>query len=168
MLGRVFQVNGEQRKRGQFKDTVDILKIYASDNFKKDVKAMESLFGDNIQKPELKEPSEPTVMNDEKEVTKTQIRIYEVKITAVVKKEKSLENSLTALFNIIWGQCSVMMQNRLELIPRYESMNTDADVATLPREIRSISNELQVSVNVYDALDEAKEKYFRYTRSLVN
>ena len=80
----------------------------------------------------------------------------------------SLEDSLTALFNIIWGKCSAMMQNRLELIPGYESINMDTNVATLLREIRSISNELQVSVNVYDALDEAKEKYFRYTRSLVN
>ena len=41
-------------------------------------------------------------------------------------------------------------------------MNTYADVATLLQEIRGISNELQVSVNVYDALDEAKGRYFRY------
>ena len=33
MLGHVFQVNGEQRKRGQFKESVDMLKVYASENF---------------------------------------------------------------------------------------------------------------------------------------
>ena len=49
MLGHVFQVNGEQRKRGQFKETVDMLKIYASENFKMDVRSMESLFGDDIK-----------------------------------------------------------------------------------------------------------------------
>ena len=162
MLGHVFQVNGEQRKRGQFKDTVDTLKIYASENFKKDVRAMESLFGDDIKKTELKEPNEPTPKSGTKEVTKTQMKIYEAKITAYVKDEKSLEDSLTALFNITWGQCSAMMKNRLESIPTYEAMNTDADVAKLLIEIRNISNELQVSANVYDALDEAKGKYFKY------
>ena len=78
-----------------------MLKIYASENFKKDVRAMESLFGDDITKPGLKEPNEPTPKSGTKEVTKTQVKIYEAKITAYVKEEKSLEDSLTALFNII-------------------------------------------------------------------
>ena len=109
MLGHVFQVNRGQRKRGQFKGTVDMIKIYASENFKRDMSVIESLFGDDIQKPKVKEPREPMVKKDEKEVTKTQIRIYEAKITAFVREEKSLEDSLTALFNVIWRQCSVMM-----------------------------------------------------------
>ena len=75
---------------------------------------------------------------------------------AYVKEEKSLEDSLTALFNIIWGQCSAMMQHRLESMTDYESINVNVDVATLMREIRNISNELQVSANVYDGLDEVK------------
>ena len=41
-------------------------------------------------------------------------------------------------------------------------MNTEADISTLLREIRSISNELQVSADIYDALDESKRKYFSY------
>ena len=49
MLGHVFQVNGKQRKRGQFKESVDMLNVYVSENFKKDVRAMESLFGDEIK-----------------------------------------------------------------------------------------------------------------------
>ena len=61
MLGHVFQVNGEQRKRGQFKDTLEILKIYASENFPKDIRKMESFFGDVIKKPEIMDPEEPTI-----------------------------------------------------------------------------------------------------------
>ena len=57
MLGHVFQVNEEQRKRGQFKETVNTLKMCASENVKKDVRAMETLFGDNIAKPEIKSPA---------------------------------------------------------------------------------------------------------------
>ena len=61
MPGHVFQVNGEQRKRGQFKDTLGILKIYASENFPKDVRKMKSVSGDVIQKPEIMELEEPTI-----------------------------------------------------------------------------------------------------------
>ena len=86
-----------------------MIKIYVSENFIRDMSVIESLFGDDIQKPKVKEPREPMVKKDEKEVTKTQIRIYEAKITAFVREEKSLEDSLTALFNVIWRQCSVMM-----------------------------------------------------------
>ena len=134
MLGHVFQVNGEQRKRGKFKEIVDMLKVYASENFKKDVRAMETLFGDEITKPEINEPNEPKVKTGEKTLTKSQEKIYDAKISAYVKEEKSLEDSLTAIFNIIWGQCSAMMQNRLESITQYDSMVADADVASLLKE----------------------------------
>ena len=33
MLGHVFQVNEKQQKRGQFKETVNMLKVYASESF---------------------------------------------------------------------------------------------------------------------------------------
>ena len=61
MLRHVFQVNGEQEKRGKFKETVNMLKVYVSENFRKDVSAMESLFGDEIKKPKIDEPDEPKV-----------------------------------------------------------------------------------------------------------
>ena len=35
MLGHVFQMNVEQRKRGQFKDTLDIMRIYTLKNMQK-------------------------------------------------------------------------------------------------------------------------------------
>lgn len=59
-----------------------------------------------------------------------------------------MEDSLTALFNITWGQCSAMIKNILKSLSEYSEMNINADVAKLLKEIRNISNELQVSVNM--------------------
>ena len=42
----------------------------------------------------------------------------------------------------------------------------DTDVASLLREIRNISNKLQVSANVYDALNKTKTKYFKYYQDI--
>ena len=95
---------------------VDMMKVYASENFKKDVREMEPLFGDEITKPEIKEPSDPKVKAGEKTLTKSQEKMYDAKISAYVKEEKSLEDSLTDIFNVTWGQCSAMTQNKLELL----------------------------------------------------
>ena len=35
MMGYVFELNGEQQKRGQFKDTLDMMRIYTSKNMQK-------------------------------------------------------------------------------------------------------------------------------------
>ena len=60
MLGHVFQVHSEQRKRGQFQDTLDQLKIYTSTNYKKEIKHMRRLFTE-IQTPQMSKPKPPRV-----------------------------------------------------------------------------------------------------------
>jgi len=142
-----------------------MLKICASENFAKDVRKMECLFGDEIKNPQIGEPDEPKPKEGKKELTETQERIYDAKIMAFVKEEKSMEESLTALYNISWGQYIAMMQNRLESLSSWEDINKEANVARLLKEVRNINNELQVSVNIYDALDDPKRKYFAYYQS---
>ena len=44
MNGHVFQVHGEQIKRGQFQDTLDMLRVYASKCMKKDINILNPLF----------------------------------------------------------------------------------------------------------------------------
>lgn len=58
MNGHVFQVHAEQKKRGQFQDTLDMLKIYASTAFKKDITSLNILFSE-LKEPRIPEPEEP-------------------------------------------------------------------------------------------------------------
>ena len=51
------------------------------------------------------------------------------------------------------------MQNRLEALETFEVIKWEADVTALLKEIRSVSNEIEFSTNIYDALDEAKKRY---------
>ena len=57
MLVHVFQVHGEQIKREQFRDTLDMLRIYTSKNFKKDISALSCLFCD-LKRPHIKRSKE--------------------------------------------------------------------------------------------------------------
>ena len=81
-----------------------------------------------------------------------------------IKEERSLWSAVLALYNITWGQCSSMIQNRLELLIEYHKIRKDSNIADLLKEIRGVSNELEISVNAYDALDEEKRKYYTYSQ----
>ena len=99
---------------------------------------------------------------------KVQEKIYDARILAYVKEEKSLDDSILALFNIIWGKCSAMMQNRLESVNEYESIVADADVASLLKEIRNVSNDLQVSANIYMHSTKQKQSILSTIRTMTN
>ena len=64
-----------------------MLNIYASENFAKGVRMIESLFNDDIKKPKIKEPDEPKIQTGMSKITKTQKKIYDSKIMVFVKKE---------------------------------------------------------------------------------
>ena len=87
------------------------------------------------------------------------------KAEALQKKkqdQKNLENTLAALYNVVWGQCSKLLRNRLMAMENFESVESDCDVAMLLREIRRIGNQMDDNVSAYDALDEAKRRYYEY------
>ena len=58
MNGHVFQVHGEQSKKGHFQDTLDMLRVYASKYMKRDINTLNPLFTELIE-PVIKIPVEP-------------------------------------------------------------------------------------------------------------
>ena len=64
MNGQVFQLQAEQKKKGQFQETLDQLKIYSSSVHIKDIKHLKILCTELelpvIVKPELQEDSTPS------------------------------------------------------------------------------------------------------------
>ena len=185
MLGHVFQVHSEQRTRGQFQDTLDQLKIYASTNYKKEVKHMRKLFTDietpNVTKPKMprtsrrkartvvttrgqRQSSEVAVASTEEEGSEDNLEtvIYAEEVKTYVKEKRNLEAALASLFNIVWGQCSKLMKHRIMASEEYDEREENCDVAWLLREIRKISNEVGTNVSVYYAQHEAIKRFYSY------
>ena len=144
MLGHVFQVHSEQRTRGQFQDTLDQLRIYASTNYKKEVKYMRKLFTD-IETPIVPRPvrlprttrrkvrtgvttrgqrqsSDTAVTSTEEEGSDDNIEaaIYAEEVKTYVKEKRNLEAALASLFNIVRGQCSKLMKHRVMASEEYD------------------------------------------------
>lgn len=79
-----------------------------------------------------------------------------------MKDLRSLDLTLQAVFDLIWGQCSKVMQDRLKAVEDWDVIQEDGDATRLLKEIRTISQQLEVNVSISDALGSAKAKYYSY------
>jgi len=167
MNGHVFQTHSERNKPGQFKDTLNALKLIASTEYKKDLLHLEPLFR-RLESPSVPLPIKPEAeetMVDGKPVLKVnevKADIYKEKVKAYSGQEDRLNATTTALFNIVWSQCSKLLKGKLKLSPSFERVEDTADVAELLREIRSISYKIDPNQCIYDALDELQRQFFIY------
>ena len=171
MNGHVFQVHGEQRKRGQFQDTLDMLRVYASKCMKKDINTLNPLFTD-LKEPMIKIPVEPegnivkdvhivdnkTVTTSKTVVSRFDEKKYDVELMMYFKNRSSLKNALQFLYIIVWELCSKLVRNSLEADQRFKMIKENDNIAELLTEIRGVSNEVEVSSNIYDVLDKIKRR----------
>ena len=167
MNGHVFQLHSERKNKSQFGDTVKALRVYSSETFKNDIESLTILFTD-LSEPVLEEPEDPVSVETTvegkkvKTVSKFEEMKYSEKVKQWIRDEKSLKGSIRSLYNIVWGQCSKLMQNKITVSKHFKDMEANGDVTSLLKEIRQISLEIETNTSVYDAMDEAKQMYYTY------
>ena len=155
MNANVFQLHVEQKRKGQYQETLDQLQVYAANMYRKDIKALKVLFTD-LEQPTILMPipkKNPTTVED---------ILFKEEVKQYTKDEKSLESTLVSLYNVVWGQCSKLLQNKLKANPLYDDFNNSSDVVTLLKEIKLLSNKIEENTSAYNALHEAKSKLYRY------
>ena len=161
--GVVFEIHAEQPPKGQFQDTLDVLKMYSSTMHKLDIDSLNVLFID-LTEPTIVTPTETIeqeIINVQGITTviplsKFQETVYNEEIKLWIKDTKRLKASLTSLYNIVLGQCSKLMQNKLIAVENFSDIQLKCNVTKLLNSIRGISNQMDTNTSVYDALDEAK------------
>lgn len=151
MNGNVFQLHSERRKKGQLQETLDALKTLASTEFKQEIRYLEPFFQE-LTSPRVPLPikPEPEEFPDPKDATKTIMAInpvkqdiYKEEIKAFVIKEKRLKQAKSALVNIVLGQCSKPMKNKLKGLAGYDEMEQEGNIANLLKSIRDLSNKIE-------------------------
>jgi len=173
MNGNVFQLQSEGRKKGQFKDTLDALKVLASTEFKKDISYLELLFQE-LKEPTVNPPKrpKPVVIKDEQTGLDVEVKpsdedmdLYRERVKVHVQIELRLENTKRALFNIVWGQSSRLLQNKLKATKSFDKILSEGDIVTLLKEIKKIAHQAEDNVCIYDALDEVMRRFYTYRQS---
>ena len=168
MNGHVFQTHAERKDKSQFEDTMEALRIYASSAYKNDIESMNILFTE-LKNPTVIKPEDPeetiTTDADGKEtraVSRLEETIYSERVKQWIRDERSLKASIRSLYNIVWGQCSKMMRDKLTMIKNFTAVETKGDVTVLLKEIRSVGLQIETNTSLYDALDEANALYYSY------
>ena len=123
------------------------MKIYSSITHKQDIDSLNVLFI-NLIEPTVVTPTEPI----EQEITnaigttivlplsKFQYTVYSEEIKLWIKDTIRLKASLTALYNVVWGQCKKLMQNKLIAVEHFSDIQLKCDVTKLLKSIKGISN----------------------------
>ena len=90
-------------------------------------------------------------------ISKFEETIYNEKIKQWIRDDSSMNATVRSLYNIVWGQCSKLMQDKLTMMGEFDNFEARGDVTRLLKKIRIIV--LQTNLSVYDALDEAVSVY---------
>ena len=161
MKGNVFQCYGETTDRQQFTKTIGVLREYINKtfDFPQDVASVCTSF-------KLTPPVQPKDLSDEEyEKNKTKKMIWETQVKSYVKRLETLESNSRAVYAIVWGQCSAMMQSKLESLAEYESKNKDCDCEWIIHEIQGITHRFDSTRNIFISLDDAWSLFYAYRQS---
>ena len=145
MNGHVFQTYGEQSKRGEFQRTLEELQVYCSTTYIQEASLLEPLFN-RLENPVLAKPIKPTYDEDNEEESvdeDLEEDIYKEEIKAYVKARSGLKATLHSLFNVIWGQCSLLLRSKLESKREFEGIKENKDVGGLLKLIKILFTNLR-------------------------
>lgn len=167
--GNVFQTHSEQTKGAQFEDTMNALQTYALQKYVKQIELLAPLFTDltmsQLVKPTPKEDKKNNDNNPRQQVYTLDAferEEYRCEVKNHAKETAALKSTTCSLFNIVIRQCSKMMKSKLKGEESFEQVEFNGNVAELLKLIREISRQVNTNESIYDAIDEAKARYYRH------
>jgi hypothetical protein len=156
MKGNVFQCHGENTDKQQFLKTVGVLEEHINKTFTypQDVTSVCKSF----EVVTLVQPANLSKEDYEKDMGKKMI--WETSMKTYMKRVNLLESDTRAIYAIVWGQCSPMMQSKVESLDALERKSTSCDCIWLLREIQGITHRFEGTRNLFISLDDAWSNYY--------
>jgi hypothetical protein len=158
MNGNVFQCHGENTDKQQFLKTVGVLKEHINKTFTypQHVASICKTFTivPLVQLPNLSKTEYEGDMGKK--------MMWEETMKAFIKRTNFQESNERAVYAIVWGQCSPMMQSKLESLDDYKTKSNTCDCSWLLKEIQGITHRFKGTRNAFISLDDAWSNYFAY------
>ena len=73
-----------------------------------------------------------------------------------------MKSNMRGIYAIVWGQCSPMMQSKLESLDHYSTKSIQCDCIWLLKEIQGITHRFEGTRNIFISLDDAWCNYYSY------
>jgi tartrate dehydratase beta subunit/fumarate hydratase class I family protein len=155
MKGHVFQSHGENTDKQQFTKTVGMLEEHINKTF---------MFPQDVAS--ICKSFEKIALVQPKNLTKTEYEdlgkkfMWEIKMKDYMKRLDVMESNTRAIYAIVWGQCSQMMQSKIESLPGYSVGHVGCDCIWLLKEIQGITHQFEGTRNVFISLHDAWSSYY--------
>lgn len=91
--------------------------------------------------------------------------IWETGMKNYMKQMDQIESNTRAIYAIVWGQCSPIMQSKIESLEGYKAQSTVYDCIWLPKEIQGITHQFKGTRYVFISLDNAWSAYYAYRQT---
>jgi hypothetical protein len=154
----VFQCHGEHTDKQQFLKTAGVLEEHINKTFTypPDVASICKTF----KVVPLVQPSNLT--DEEYKTDMGKKMMWEETMKTFIKRTISQESNARAIYAIVCGQCSPMMQSKLESLDNYEAKSDACDCSWILKEIQGITHRFEGTRNVFISLDDAWSNYYAY------
>jgi hypothetical protein len=150
-------VYSEHTDKQQFPRTLGVLEEYINKtvSYPQDVASICTTFA-------FTPPTRPTISKEayDDETDVSQKMEFNAKLKTYMKRVEAIEGNSRIIYSVIWGQCSQMMQSKLETLPSYEKMRTNCDCASILKEIQGITHRFEGTRNIFVSLDDAWHRYY--------
>jgi hypothetical protein len=159
MKDNVFQCHGENTDKQQFLKTVGVLEEHRNKTFPYP-QDLASICKSFTITP-LVQP--PNLSKEDYEGDMGKKMMWETLMKSYMKRTNLLESNTRAICAIVWGQCSLMMQSKIESLNDFASHSTGCDcVWLLLKEIQGITHCFEGTRNVFISLDDTWSNYYGY------
>jgi hypothetical protein len=88
--------------------------------------------------------------------------MWEETMKTLIKRTNYQESNARAIYAIVWGQCSPMMQSKLESLDDYTAKSAACDCSWILKEIQGITHRFEGKHNVFISLDDAWTSYYTF------
>jgi hypothetical protein len=158
MKENVFQCHGEYADKQQFLKTVGVLEEHINKTFTypQDIASICKTF----TIVSLVQPANLTEDEYKKDMGKKMM--WEETMKTFIKRMHFQESNARAVYAIVWGQCSPMMQSKLESLDDYEGKSDACDCSWILKEIQGITHRFEGTRNVFIPLHDAWSNYYAH------
>jgi hypothetical protein len=158
MKDNVFQCHGENTDKQQFLKTVGVLGelINKTFTYPQDVASVCKSF----KLTALVQPA--NLSEEEYETNMGKKMIWETSMKNYMKRIDLQESNKRAIYAIVWGQSSTMMQSKIESLEECSSKSIECDCIWLLKEIQGLTHRFEGSRNIFISLDDAWARYYTH------
>jgi hypothetical protein len=155
--GHVYDICGAQQAN-QFIKTTEEIGLYVGQHY--------SHGGDiatavrTYERPTFESPEDPP-----DDATIAVRKRWEDKLKRIGNREEVLEDNITKLYNLIWGQCSDAMQAKVESLPEFAAIRGPMEGIGLLKLLKTIAFKFEPQVYKPLAIDDAIYKFIHARQS---